>query len=74
MNELAQPEKRAKQAACGQEFTYKVVLSSLRRDCADPDLTLGELVHILHAPPLVCFDLYVGDMILINYPVQKTSQ
>ena len=32
-------------------------------DCAEPYLTSGGLVRVPHAPPLVCLDLYVGDMI-----------
>ena len=32
-------------------------------DCAEPELTSGRLVRDLHAPPLVCLDLYVEDMI-----------
>ena len=63
MNELPDKKKRAKKAARGQDCTYKVVLHSLRRDCAEPNLTLGGLVRVLHAPPLVCFDLYVVGMI-----------
>ena len=37
--------------------------SSLRRDCADLDLTPDGLVRVPHALPPVSFDLYVGDMI-----------
>ena len=63
MNKLPDAKNRARKAVPGQEYNYIVVLSSLRRDCVEPDLTLGGLVRVPHAPPLVCFDLYVGDMI-----------
>ena len=63
MNELPDEENRAKKPVRGQEYTYKVVLGSLRRDCTEPDLTSGGLVRVSHAPPLVCLDLYAGDMI-----------
>ena len=74
MGELPDAKNQAKKAARDQECTYKVVLRSLRRDCAETDLTSGELVRVPHAPPLVCLDLYVGDMILTNCSMQKNSQ
>ena len=63
MNKLPDEENRARKAVRGQEYNYIVVLSSLRRDCVEPDLTLGGLVRVPHAPPPVSFDLYVGGMI-----------
>ena len=63
MNELPDEENRAKKAIRGQEYTPQVVLSSLRRDRAESDLTLCRLVRVPHAPPPVFFDLYVGEMI-----------
>ena len=63
VTELPGEKNRAKKAVCGQEYTYKAVMGSLRRDCAELDLTPDGLVRVLHAPPLICFDLYVGGMI-----------
>ena len=67
MNELPDEENRAKKAVRRQEYTYKAVLGSLRRDCTEPtaifDLGRRGLVRVSHAPPLVCLDLYAGDMI-----------
>ena len=34
--------------------------------CAETYLTSGGLVRVPHAPPLVCLDLYIEDMILTN--------
>ena len=63
VNELHNEENRAKKAIRSQEYTPQVVLSSLRRDRAESDLTLCRLVRVPHAPPPVFFDLYVGKMI-----------
>ena len=52
INKLSDEENRARKAVRGQEYNYIVVLSSLRRDCAESDLTLGGLVRVPHAPPL----------------------
>ena len=44
----------------------KAVMGSLRRglrSSAEPELTSGRLVRDLHAPPPVCLDLYVEEMI-----------
>ena len=63
VNELPDAENHAKKATRGQEYIPQVVLSSLRRDRAESDLTLYRLVRVPHAPPPVFFDLYVGEMI-----------
>ena len=63
INKLPDEKNRAKKATRGQEYTPQVVLSSLRRDRAESDLTLCRLVRVPHAPPPVFLDLCVGDMI-----------
>ena len=63
MNKLPDKKNRAKKAIRGQEYTPQVVLSSLRRDRAESDLTLCRLVRVPYAPPPVSLDFYVGDMI-----------
>ena len=63
MNKLSDEENRARKAVRGQEYNYIVVLSFLRRDCVEPDLTLGGLVRVPHVPPPVSFVWYVDGMV-----------
>lgn len=63
MNKLPDAKNRAKKAARGNEYTYKAVLGSLRRDCAEPNVTLYRLVRVPEAPPPAFIDLYGGEII-----------
>ena len=69
MNELPDEETRAKKAVRGQEYTYKAVLGSLRRVCADPHIPRGARFDAQTLPQCG----YAMYMIYMSWLRQKTE-